>query len=1309
MKKTPIFTFPAVLLTVLLLFLAAQNTSADEKWEKHAASARASEGLAAYFTGDDFLESGDPAPDKMIWRGKTPWKTQTLASGVRFVSLDDSWLEVPALELFKAKDENGKSVCRAFSVEIRLRSRGQGTQLGGGGAKNGMICCQGNGYWQGLRVVCDTNSGSTNLNIGKQPSCASSGPLNSYMNLSENVWHHVCAAWDGTNIRLYIDGILVSSGTYEGDFVPDGSGFRLGNGGAGVGTLNMDVCECAVFSRALSPDEIFAHAYGIESLTDAQRTQIQRLSQLASEKQWADLPNASAELRKTFPAEAFGTESDASKESVFTNPRNSLKFQQIFMLQLCGRFSDARTQTLAVLKDSKIPAAERAQLGKMLLPNETKRVFEVLPRETALEIQHMQEAGLISLTPRQEIVLRESCVLETLSNPSSSKSELTAASKEFAALGDAYASVLEGSALDAKRWEMQYREGLALFRAKNYSKASEIFRLLAGSASEGEKSTGPGVVDLVALRRGAAREMYNQTQFLADSPKRLFSSRALHHHQLDENDWKNQNSKKKSDSGSNAAGVSDAPGVAEDAEDVQNFLLSAEHTFGLELEVSNFTELEAARDRLREYKQLNDGKLPAGGVKIVILPGIYQMTRTFSLGAQDAGSGETPILYTVKDPKKTVFTGGLNLTQHAVPLEESAKKSKADAEILKRLTADAAKNVFIVHLSEVPEFSEVLKALPDAKLPSLGRRGGGSGPDAEPWVQLYAVESRNPDDFHAPNYAELLTLARYPNAGFLNINEVSQGLWKSENANQPAIFNVKEPLDATRLEAWKNAPNPWLFGSWTALWTIQMMPLKDVDVSEKTIFAGGSNVRNDYPFFVLNVLEELDAPGEWFLDRDSQTVYFWKDAYDGKNVEGCKETQYWISLFDQPFVTMKEAAWTSFEGFTMEFGTRSAVKIEGGDHNLLVDCTLRNFGTWGVVLNGQKSGLYACNLMNFAGGAVQMHGGKTTPDGTQPAELFAENTEIDGFSLIDLAYTPAFHIDGAGNRVTHCKIHNSPHHAFRVEGMEQKIEFCEVYDVVYQGDDQGAVDMWANPALRGTLFRGNYWHHVGTGCLEASYGGDAPSMSGAQRAKRARKLANRINQQLCGQGGIRLDDAISSVVITGNVFQECSSKNFGCIQIHGGKDNLIDNNVFIGSVGCVSLTPWGESRWFDSLQNKLYPYMKNVTGITDFSTSGMCPLMEKYPDLLTLKEHHDRNFFTRNLVLNCKEFFLRDNGTNEIFSNLMLSADPSDFCRDPDAERDGFLRFRIPYESPLFNAAGMLPLSMDRMGLYPDGRYRTEK
>ena len=36
--------------------------------------------------------------------------------------------------------------------------------------------------------------------------------------------------------------------------------------------------------------------------------------------------------------------------------------------------------------------------------------------------------------------------------------------------------------------------------------------------------------------------------------------------------------------------------------------------------------------------------------------------------------------------------------------------------------------------------------------------------------------------------------------------------------------------------------------------------------------------RKGQRFYFLNVLEELDQPGEWFLDRKTGVLYFWPPA-----------------------------------------------------------------------------------------------------------------------------------------------------------------------------------------------------------------------------------------------------------------------------------------------------------------------------------------------------------------------------------------------------------------------------------------------
>ena len=74
--------------------------------------------------------------------------------------------------------------------------------------------------------------------------------------------------------------------------------------------------------------------------------------------------------------------------------------------------------------------------------------------------------------------------------------------------------------------------------------------------------------------------------------------------------------------------------------------------------------------------------------------------------------------------------------------------------------------------------------------------------------------------------------------------------------------------------------------------------------------------------------------------------------------------------------------------------------------------------------------------------------------------------------------------------------------AINLGGNEHLVELNEAHHVVQESDDQGAVDMFGNPTFRGNVFRYNFWHHIGSGVA-------------------------------CGQGGIRLDDAISGVLMYG--------------------------------------------------------------------------------------------------------------------------------------------------------------------------------
>jgi hypothetical protein len=89
---------------------------------------------------------------------------------------------------------------------------------------------------------------------------------------SAGTWIHVAVVYDGTDIRVYLDGALASNGasnpaTYSGGIYNSSAAFNIGAWNAGA-SLWFDglLDEMAVFDRALSADEVAGiAAYGIQT------------------------------------------------------------------------------------------------------------------------------------------------------------------------------------------------------------------------------------------------------------------------------------------------------------------------------------------------------------------------------------------------------------------------------------------------------------------------------------------------------------------------------------------------------------------------------------------------------------------------------------------------------------------------------------------------------------------------------------------------------------------------------------------------------------------------------------------------------------------------------------------------------------------------------------------------------------------------------------------------------------------------------------------------------------------------------------
>jgi hypothetical protein len=310
-----------------------------------------------------------------------------------------------------------------------------------------------------------------------------------------------------------------------------------------------------------------------------------------------------------------------------------------------------------------------------------------------------------------------------------------------------------------------------------------------------------------------------------------------------------------------------------------------------------------------------------------------------------------------------------------------------------------------------------------------------------------------------------------------------------------------------------------------------------------------------------------------------------------------------------------------------------------------------------TIRGGRENGLLGCDVHTIGRRAIEVFGGDRAT--LTPGGHFVENCRIHDFGRIDRTYTPAVHLEGVGNRVAHNLMYNCPSSVMRIEGNDHIIEFNEVHSAVLESDDQGAMELYANPTYRGVVFRYNRF----TNCGLAGSGAMAH-----------------------GQASIRLDDAISGMLIYGNVFIRSANGHFGGVQMNSGRDNIMDNNLFIDCARGVS-GGWNPN-------NAVWRWIAEERQPQNFYTTDL--YLERYPKIATMMDTPGMNHVWRNVFYRCGPYVTGNRANLDTIENgVFEDADPGfvdasagDYRLQPDAE--------------LLNTVGFRPIPMDEIGLYED-------
>lgn len=624
--------------------------------------------------------------------------------------------------------------------------------------------------------------------------------------------------------------------------------------------------------------------------------------------------------------------------------------------------------------------------------------------------------------------------------------------------------------------------------------------------------------------------------------------------------------------------------------------------------------LHGARDAIRAMRAAGEVDAP---VEVLVQGGYYFLDRPFTLGPEDSGSADAPITYAAVDGERPVFSGGLPI----------------------RGWREAEDGLWTAQVSGVAEGERYFR-------------------------QLFVDGERR-------------QRARTPNRGYLQLADLINPFDRSDEANRTAFRFQAGDLSGD----WRNPTDIEVVKLFS--WSATRLPVVEIDDARDIISFSGSTGPDPRLFdwaggryYVENVFEGLDQPGEWYLDRPTGTLYYKPlpgerpdeieavapaiehlvEFYGRAATENAAvETVSHITLrgltFEHAAWPMPETGWRERQAqATLE---SAAVHARFAEDCALEDCEIRHVGAHGVWLERgcRNNALRRCHIWDVGAGGVYLGWTKVEP---QAGGNIVDNCFIHHLTEVHGGAIGVWIGQSSHNRVTH----------------------NEIADMNYTGISVGWKWHYGPSLAHDNLIEDNYVHHCGHHVLSDMGGiytlGESPGTVIRH---------NRFEDIWCYAGyshasGIYLDQGSTDLLIENNIVSGVTDSGF---IFHYGKNSIVRNNIFAfaGKYG-LSLSKPEKQRSFIFERNIVYLDHPDMAGRR-----------------ITENEDIDHNLYW------CTT------GEKLDFCGMSLAAwrevghDRNSIVEDPLFRDPEGGDFTLADNSPALGI-GFEPISMDGIGLYGD-------
>ncbi|MBQ6020225.1 MAG: right-handed parallel beta-helix repeat-containing protein [Clostridia bacterium] len=528
---------------------------------------------------------------------------------------------------------------------------------------------------------------------------------------------------------------------------------------------------------------------------------------------------------------------------------------------------------------------------------------------------------------------------------------------------------------------------------------------------------------------------------------------------------------------------------------------------------SPFQTVERARDAVRALD-----KAGRTGVTVALKAGEYRVS-SLVFTAEDGGTQDCPVTYRAYGDGEVALNGGVTLPRD--------KFTAPAGETADRLPAGAKDKILSVDL-----FALGVTAEQYGKLYAIGSYTMADKYDGDWTGDLYCelfIDDRRQTVARYPNGTEYLYTGEVVSEGQGNDSYMSSWVTPGEVLRnpEPDVYRMDRAL-ADRIASWKTTEGVWMFGYFSNDWADASTPIGRVDREAMTIspaFAAMFGTKKGRPYYFFNVPEELDAPGEWYLDRDNGILYF----YPPENFSEASTVE--LSLSKDNIIRV-EAGYMTFDGLTVK-GTRGDAVSIAGDGNTVKNCLIKNVAGNALLVTGYDNLVLDNEITRTGKGGVILDGGDR--ETLRHSNNRAENNLVHDWSEIYETYQPAFTLNGVGSICSHNEVYNSPHEAVTYSGNDHLIEYNIIHDVNLKTDDGGAIYSGRRWDWYGNVIRYNLIYDLGAD-------GHKPV-------------------------GIYMDDAIAGQTVYGNII--INAPNIG-LQLGGGQDLIVHDNIVVNSYDPIS-------------------------------------------------------------------------------------------------------------------------------------------